>query len=446
MFNFFLFVFSQPFVIAVFLMYLFRPLADNVESCFKTCGSDVPESGTQDEHKPFLTQGDVEGGDEGEEEPAAKPGSIWCSTNCAGHTGRIVGTALSVVFALCFMSCVAVIVAHSLTELEGGGKLDKYRKQYSMLENKTAAYFSETLKIDGDKFVRNMWGNEDALSKIGGMLLNFMSNFASSLLLVLVFLTFMLVDDQLNDGPRERWEKTASLLGDASKIPQVIFDHDSDGVYDATRDEERKRSCCEKIWYIFCCCDDAHNNEHQEEDNEIGIRQAINRSIMQYIVLKTKICALASTLVFLILSSLGIPLAGLIALVSFVMNYIPNFGPAVATVLPVPIVLLDNSLTNTQGVLAILLPALVHGIIGNVLEPILFHANKDIDLHPVVLIGCIVFWYILWGVPGAILAVPLTTTIKIICERMTQNEDEPASRGVWIVKEFLNGRVSFGDK
>ena len=168
---------------------------------------------------------------------------------------------------------------------------------------------------------------------------------------------------------------------------------------------------------------------------------------MQYIVLKTKICAVASVLVFFILTSLSIPLAGLIALVSFVLNYVPNFGPAVATILPIPVVLLDTSLTSLQGVLAVLLPALVHGIVGNVLEPVLFAANKDIDLHPVVLIGCIVFWYILWGVPGAILAVPLTTTIKIICEKIEHSnvDNGEPSRGIWALKEFLNGRVPYHD-
>lgn len=310
----------------------------------------------------------------------------------------------------------------------------KYRKQYSLLENKTASYLTENLNIDGEKFVKQMWGKDDAIGKLGVMLLSFMTSFASSLLLVLVFLTFMLVDDQLNDGPGERWERNARRKKDDGSGSNVKEDDGNDS---------KSRTVWGKVWYVLCCCEDGRNNGVITDN--IGIRQAINRSIMQYIVLKTKICALASILVFLILTSLSIPLAGLISLVSFVLNYIPNFGPAIATILPVPVVLLDTTLSNTQGVLAILLPGLVHGIVGNLLEPVLFHTNKDIDLHPVVLIGCIVFWYIIWGVPGAILAVPLTTTIKIICEKMTQN-DSQASRGVWVVKEFLNGRISFGDE
>ena len=55
--------------------------------------------------------------------------------------------------------------------------------------------------------------------------------------------------------------------------------------------------------------------------------------------------------------------------------------------------------------------------------------------------------YILWGVPGAILAVPLTTTIKIITEKIEQNTHglETAPRGVWAAKELLNGRVPYAE-
>ena len=145
-----------------------------------------------------------------------------------------------------------------------------------------------------------------------------------------------------------------------------------------------EESCSKRLQYILCCCTSFNQKEEEENHNpklKIGIRQAINRSIMQYIVLKTKICIFSSILVFIVLMALQIPLAGLIALVSFVLNYIPNFGPAVATFLPIPVVLLDSSLTSAQGVLAVLLPALVHGLVGNLLEPVLFSKNKEIDLH-----------------------------------------------------------------
>jgi hypothetical protein len=103
-----------PFVIAVFLMYLFRPLADNVESCFRGCGSEDSEEATADEREDLLNyyRDDLEeGAEEGDNKSPTKNG-YCCSKTCAGYTGRIVGTALSVILSLCFMSCVAVIIAH----------------------------------------------------------------------------------------------------------------------------------------------------------------------------------------------------------------------------------------------------------------------------------------------------------------------------------------------
>ena len=38
-------------------------------------------------------------------------------------------------------------------------------------------------------------------------------------------------------------------------------------------------------------------------------------------------------------------------------------------------------------------------------------------LHPLAVLVAFLFWGILWGVPGAILAVPLTATLKVVAER-----------------------------
>jgi predicted PurR-regulated permease PerM len=39
-------------------------------------------------------------------------------------------------------------------------------------------------------------------------------------------------------------------------------------------------------------------------------------------------------------------------------------------------------------------------------------------LNPVVVIVSLVFWYWMWGVPGAILAVPVLGIIKIVCDNI----------------------------
>ena len=43
---------------------------------------------------------------------------------------------------------------------------------------------------------------------------------------------------------------------------------------------------------------------------------------------------------------------------------------------------------------------------------------RRFTLNPVLVIISIVFWYWMWGVAGALLAVPLLATLKIICDRI----------------------------
>lgn len=52
---------------------------------------------------------------------------------------------------------------------------------------------------------------------------------------------------------------------------------------------------------------------------------------------------------------------------------------------------------------------------GNVLTP--FIVGSRVRLHPLAVMVAFLFWGILWGVPGAILAVPLTATVKVVAER-----------------------------
>ena len=64
---------------------------------------------------------------------------------------------------------------------------------------------------------------------------------------------------------------------------------------------------------------------------------------------------------------------------------------------------------------ALILLTAIHFVIGNILET--KWLGKGMDLNPVVVIACLIFWALVWGVMGALLAVPLTSIAKIIFER-----------------------------
>jgi predicted PurR-regulated permease PerM len=68
---------------------------------------------------------------------------------------------------------------------------------------------------------------------------------------------------------------------------------------------------------------------------------------------------------------------------------------------------------------ALLPPALyfgLHLLEGEILTPMLL--ARRFTLNPVQVILSLVFWFWMWGVPGAILAVPLLAILKIISDRL----------------------------
>ncbi len=53
---------------------------------------------------------------------------------------------------------------------------------------------------------------------------------------------------------------------------------------------------------------------------------------------------------------------------------------------------------------------------GNVLTP--FIVGGKVRLFPLTVMIAFILWGLLWGVPGAVLAVPLTSAIKVVCENI----------------------------
>lgn len=101
--------------------------------------------------------------------------------------------------------------------------------------------------------------------------------------------------------------------------------------------------------------------------------------------------------------------------VAFLLNYIPILGPMAGVALLALI-----GLTTFDEVWKGLLPAGIylslHLAEGEVITPTLL--ARQFTLNPVVVIIALIFWYWMWGVAGALLAVPMLATAKIVCDRV----------------------------
>jgi predicted PurR-regulated permease PerM len=102
---------------------------------------------------------------------------------------------------------------------------------------------------------------------------------------------------------------------------------------------------------------------------------------------------------------LGVPLAGTIALVSFVTSYVPYIGAVVAGAFATLIAYGSGGLGDALGMLAIVL--LTNNTIQNFVEPFAF--GTRLRLHPLAVLVTVTTATMLFGVIGAVLAAPLTS-------------------------------------
>jgi len=140
----------------------------------------------------------------------------------------------------------------------------------------------------------------------------------------------------------------------------------------------------------------------------------IEKQISSYLLIKIAVSLLAAFCVWIALSIVKTELALMFAIITFMLNFIPNIGPVIATLLPAPVLFLQYGF-SWQFWFALLVTSLIHFVIGNILET--RWLGKGMDLNPVVVLACLIFWALVWGPMGALLAVPLTSIIKIILEK-----------------------------
>ncbi len=147
-----------------------------------------------------------------------------------------------------------------------------------------------------------------------------------------------------------------------------------------------------------------------------GLVAEIEARVQQYISVTVAISALTGVLVGGSLGVLDVQFAAVWGLLAGVLTFIPNFGGVIATLLPLPVVLLDPKLSIPVQVLAFAIPAGIQVVIGSLLQPKM--TGQSLDLHPVVILLSLLFFTLIWGPGGAFLAVPLTATFKIVFEKI----------------------------
>ena len=137
----------------------------------------------------------------------------------------------------------------------------------------------------------------------------------------------------------------------------------------------------------------------------------ITEQVQRYISTKFLISLLTGIIVGVTLWIFGIEFLIVWAVLTFLLNFIPNLGSVIAVILPTLMALVQSESFGYALLVAVVI-IIVQNIIGNILEPKI--VGDRLGLNPLVILLSLLLWGYVWGIVGMFLSVPLTAVIKII--------------------------------
>jgi predicted PurR-regulated permease PerM len=139
--------------------------------------------------------------------------------------------------------------------------------------------------------------------------------------------------------------------------------------------------------------------------------QAANERIGNYLVVKTVVNVMLGVISLAVMLALGIDFAIFWAVLIGLLNYIPYVGSLVGVAFPVLLALAQFG-SITVAVVTLIGLTIAQQVMGSVVEPRMM--SRAFNLSTFVVLLSLSFWASIWGLAGAILAVPMTSILVII--------------------------------
>lgn len=154
--------------------------------------------------------------------------------------------------------------------------------------------------------------------------------------------------------------------------------------------------------------------DHEEGERIISVIVKMQKSTEAYIVGKTFVSLITGVLFFVLLWVFGVKYFYIWGMLAFLLNFIPNIGSCVATLIPILVAMPFFGITKLLILSACLI--VVQLGVGSFFEPRIL--GNRLRLSPLMVFLSFIVWGWLWGLPGMILAVPIMATIKVVFENV----------------------------
>ncbi|MEE4329709.1 MAG: AI-2E family transporter [Wenzhouxiangella sp.] len=151
--------------------------------------------------------------------------------------------------------------------------------------------------------------------------------------------------------------------------------------------------------------------DRTQRDKVVAMLEDVDRDVATYIGIKTLVSAMTGLISWVVLTLIDLDFAGFWAILIFVLNFIPNIGSLVATLLPALLALLQFDTLTPFFIVAIGVGA-TQIFVGSFLEPNLM--SRSLNISPLIVLLSLVLWGSLWGISGMFLCVPITVVLMII--------------------------------
>ncbi len=273
-------------------------------------------------------------------------------------------TVFSSIILITMLSLMVTLISSNIQQLSGS--ISSYQKNVNLIAEK----INQTYDIDLVKSITDWFKDFDFSAILSSIFSAFTSIFGNALL-ILVYLVFILLEEP-------------------------IFQKKLNAMYD-TKESLRRTE---------------------------GILKKIDRSINNYIAIKTLTSLTTGILSFFVLMAVGVDAPFFWAFLIFILNYIPNIGSLVATLFPTIFALLQFG-DFTHPLLVLLIVGAVQVTIGSIIEPRIM--GNTLNMSPLVVILTLALWGTIWGVTGMLLSVPITVIIILILNEF------PSTRSIAIM-------------
>jgi predicted PurR-regulated permease PerM len=152
-----------------------------------------------------------------------------------------------------------------------------------------------------------------------------------------------------------------------------------------------------------------------DKKRAVQIARETEDQISAYLVTMAVVNVAFGVVIGVAMKLLGLPNAVLWGVLAGLTNFVPYVG-ALAMAVTLGLAALVHFEGTAQALLVPLVFLVLNFFEGNVITPRLI--GQRLSLNPVMVFTGVLFWGWLWGVMGALLAVPLLAVVKIICDHV----------------------------